>query len=255
MDTSPSFKTLLTSDTRLFLQYRSLNALVPKVNGIQKSEFNHSVDPRILDLLSPQKCTAIVDFALAAKEHTYRASMTTWLASGLKHLVDVSVRNTLVDAILIGHEKIDLQPQIVSFEGEDLIPPSNALGQLCKWFPHLDTVQRQRVIDAVHALPDGELKASLIGDLGESMSSMDSAQSTPVVKDFLQLSGEFKHLALPGLATAIAQGHIQKHRDLLVNDIARIENPLDQARAIGAFGPALSLFVDNANPVSFSILA
>lgn len=56
---------LLTEDKKLFSQYRSLKALVPRANNIPDSEFAIFGSSKILDLLSPKKRTAIVDFALA----------------------------------------------------------------------------------------------------------------------------------------------------------------------------------------------
>lgn len=237
---------LQPGDKKLLLQYRSLKALVPRANNIRYSEFASDQSSKILDLLGPKKRTAIVTFALDNKNPGYRTSMTTWLASGLVHL-EAPDRNRVVDATLSDHEKIkEAGPLVVSFESKTDLHPSKALAELCKSFPVLDTQQRQRVIAAVLALDDSELKARLIGNLGEvmSQSQMNNTQRTSVVDAYLQLGNDFKHFALAGLATAIAQGQIGEHCDSLVKSIVGIGNATDQAKALGAFGPALSHLSD-----------
>lgn len=237
---------LPAGDKKLLLQYRSLKALVPRANNIRYSEFASDQSSKILDLLGPKKRTAIVTFALDNKNPGYRTSMTTWLASGLSHL-EAPDRNRVVDAILSDHEKIKKAgPLVVNFESKTHLHPSKALAELCKSFPHLDTQQRQRVIAAVIALDDGELKARLIGNLGKvmSQSQMNNTQRTSVVDTYLQLGNDFKHFALAGLATAIVQGQIGEHCDSLVKSIVGIKNATDQAKALGAFGPALSHLSD-----------
>ena len=212
---------LQPGDKELLLQYRSLKALVPRANNIRYSEFASDQSSKILDLLGPKKRTAIVTFALDNKNPGYRKSMTTWLAAGLVHL-EAPDRNRVFDAILSDHEKIKKAgPLVVSFESKNHVHPSKALAELCKSFPVLDTQQRQRVIAAVRALPDGELKARLIGNLGEvmSQSQMNNTQRTSVVDIYLKLGDDVKHFALAGLATAIAQGQIGEHCDSLIESI------------------------------------
>ena len=236
-DIDKTSKADVSEDRHLRLQHRFLSRLVPMANEIPQLLLSDADESKILGLLSPEKRTATVAFALD-KENSYRTMMITGLSSGLSYL-DESDRMKIVDAALRDHKEIN-GAGLQDVNLEDTTPhPSKALAQLCAALPNLDTAQGKQVIDAVLILPNGKLKATLIARMGAVMEHMSESLRTSIVSAFLKLDGEFKPVALTGLSAAIAMGQLSEaHHSAIVNDVLGLEESA-KGPAIAALGPAI----------------